>query len=87
MAEFCKRVAQVPLDLLTVHKHTTNRWFELAGIRTAAYESSDFDAIAHESPARTEWHKIAQAKGLKQALAWRDEPFGDGWGAKRPPSD
>ncbi len=87
VAEFCKRVAQVPLDLLTVHKHTTNRWFELAGIRTAAYESSDFDAIAHESPARTEWHKIAQAKGLKQALAWRDEPFGDGWGAKRPPSD
>ena len=37
-----------------------------------------------KSPTRTEWHKIAQAKGLKQALTWRDGPFGDGWGAKRP---
>ena len=87
VADFCKRVAQVPLDLLTVHKHTTNRWFELAGLRTAFYESSDFDAIAHEAPVRTEFHKIAQEHGLKHALAWRDGPFDDGWGAKGPPAD
>ena len=24
VADYCNRVAQVPLDLLTVHKHTTN---------------------------------------------------------------
>ncbi len=85
--DFCKRVAQVPLDMLTVHKHTTNRWFELAGLRTAAYESGDFDAIAHEAPSIAEWAGIARAKGLKHALAWRDEPFGDGWGLKGPPAD
>ncbi len=87
VVDYCNRVSQVPLDLLTVHKHTTNRWFELAGLRTAAYESGDFDAIAHESPTRTEWHNIAEAEGLKQALAWRDGPFGDGRGAKRPTSE
>ena len=73
--------------MLTVHKHTTNRWFELAGLRTAAYESGDFDAIAHEAPSIAEWGSIAREKGLKHALAWRDEPFGDGWGAKGPPSE
>ncbi len=86
VTDFCKRVAQVPLDMLTVHKHTTNRWFELAGLRTAAYASGDFDAIAHESPSIAEWGRITREKGLKHALAWRDEPFGDGWGAKGPPS-
>ena len=40
-----------PLDALTVHKHVTNRWMELQGVRTAAYEGADYDAIAHLSPA------------------------------------
>ena len=82
---FCRRIAQLPLDMLTIHKHATNRWFEEAGLRTAAYASGDFDAIAHEAPSIAEWRRIAQESGLKGALAWRDQPFGDGWGAKTPP--
>ena len=35
----CQRIAMQPLDGLTVHKHATNRWMELQGVRTAAYES------------------------------------------------
>lgn len=82
---FCRRIAQLPLDMLTIHKHTTNRWFEEAGLRTAAYASGDFDAMAHEAPSIAEWRRIAKESGLKGALAWRDQPFGDGWGAKTPP--
>jgi enoyl-CoA hydratase len=79
---FCRRIAQVPMDALSVHKHVTNRWFEVFGIRTAAAEGAEFDAIYHETPAFGEFGRIAGTQGLKSALAWRDEPFGDGHGRK-----
>jgi enoyl-CoA hydratase len=78
---FCRRIAQLPLDALSVHKHVTNRWFELAGLRTAAAEGAEFDAIYHETAAYREFGRISQEQGLKAALGWRDEPFGDGRGA------
>jgi enoyl-CoA hydratase len=80
---FCKRIAQSPLDGLTVHKHATNRWFEIAGLRTAAMEGAEFDAIYHETASFSEFSKIASEQGFKTALAWRDEPFGDGHGAPK----
>jgi enoyl-CoA hydratase len=80
---WCKRIARVPLDALSVHKHVTNRWFEIAGLRTAAAEGAEFDAIYHETPSFGEFGRIAAERGLKSALAWRDEPFGDGHGATR----
>jgi enoyl-CoA hydratase len=80
---FCQRIAKLPLDALSVHKHVTNRWFEIAGLRTSAAEGAEFDAIYHETPSFGEFGRIAAEKGLKSALAWRDEPFGDGHGAKR----
>jgi enoyl-CoA hydratase len=79
---FCHRIARLPLDALSVHKHVTNRWFELAGLRTAAYEGAEFDAIYHETGSFREFGKISQERGLKAALAWRDAPFGDGHGAR-----
>jgi enoyl-CoA hydratase len=75
---FAERVAQVPLDALTVHKHVVNRWFEVMGLRTGAAEGAEFDAIYHETPAAAEFSRIARERGLKAALEWRDTPFGDG---------
>jgi enoyl-CoA hydratase len=72
---FCQRVAMTPMDALTVHKHITNRWFEIAGLRLAAQEGADFDAIYHETAAAREFGRISREQGLKAALAWRDEPF------------
>lgn len=82
-SSFCKRVAKLPLDALSVHKHVTNRWFEIAGLRTAAAEGAEFDAIYHETSSYREFGRIASEQGLKTALAWRDEPFGDGHGARK----
>ncbi|HJP40263.1 MAG TPA: enoyl-CoA hydratase-related protein [Dehalococcoidia bacterium] len=79
---FCRRIAQMPMDALSVHKHVTNRWFEIAGLRTAAAEGAEFDAIYHETPAFGAFGRMAGEEGLKAALAWRDSPFGDGRGAK-----
>jgi enoyl-CoA hydratase len=72
---FAQRVARVPLDALTVHKHVVNRWFEIMGLRTGAAEGAEFDAIYHETPAAHEFAQIARERGLKAALEWRDSPF------------
>jgi len=47
VAAFCQRIALNPLDVLSVHKHVTNRTFEIMGARLAAFEGAEFDAIAH----------------------------------------
>ena len=80
---YCQRIANVPLDGLTVHKHSANRWFEIMGLRTAAAEGAEFDAIWHEAPSIGEFSTISREKGLKVALEWRDDPFGDGRGSIR----
>lgn len=73
--EFCKRIALNSLDALTVHKHVTNRWAELAGVRMAARECADFDAIFHEAPSMAKFSQLSRTEGLKAALDWRDRPY------------
>ena len=80
---YCQRIAQVPLDGLSVHKHSANRWFEIMGLRTAAAEGAEFDAIWHEAPSIAAFADKARQEGLKAALEWRDDPFGDGRSAQR----
>jgi enoyl-CoA hydratase len=75
---FCQRVALTPLDALTVHKHVTNRWLEVMGLRLAALEGAEFDAIFHLTPASAEFNRRTNEDGLRAALAWRDEPFSTG---------
>lgn len=76
--EFCQRVAMMPLDLLTVHKHVTNRAVELAGVRIAAYEGAEYDSIAHLSAAAAAFYERSHQDGLRSALTWRDGPFTTG---------
>ena len=80
---YCQRIANVPMDSLTVHKHSVNRWAELIGLRLSAIEGAEFNAIFAEAPTIAEFGRISRSKGLKAALEWRDNPFGDGRGALR----
>jgi enoyl-CoA hydratase len=75
---FCQRVAMNPLDGLTVHKHVTNRWLEVMGLRLAALEGAEFDAIFHMTPAMKEFGRRTNEEGLRAALAWRDGPYSSG---------
>jgi enoyl-CoA hydratase len=77
-AAFCQRVALNPLDGLTVHKHVTNRWLEVMGIRVAALEGAEYDSIFHLTPSLKEFGRRTQEEGLRAALAWRDGPFSTG---------
>ena len=75
---FCQRVALTPLDALTVHKHVTNRWLEVMGLRLAALEGAEYDAIFHLTPAMAEFNRRSREDGLREALAWRDGPYATG---------
>jgi enoyl-CoA hydratase len=75
---FCQRVALMPLDSLTMHKHLINRWSELQNVRVALYEGADFDAIYHISPSGVEFGRRAGEEGLRAALAWRDNAYATG---------
>jgi enoyl-CoA hydratase len=77
-AAFCHRVALTPMDGLTVHKHMTNRALEIMGIRLAAMEGAEYDAIFHMTPAAAEFSRRSRGEGLRAALDWRDGPFRTG---------
>lgn len=63
---FARRVAMVPLDLLTLHKAAVNRFFEIMGLRAAEQSAADIDVIAHQTPAVKQWSKASRGKGLRQ---------------------
>ena len=72
-----KRIALVPIEALSVHKHVVNRWLEVMGVRTCMAEGAEFNSIFHESASAREFAEISRQKGLKAALDWRDSPFDD----------
>lgn len=76
--EYCQRAAMLPMDALTIHKQSVNRWSELMGARVAALEMVDMDALYHTTPAYFEFNRRIIEHGLRHALAWRDDPFKDG---------
>jgi enoyl-CoA hydratase/carnithine racemase len=76
-AALCRRIAHTPLDALTLHKHVINRWSEIAGLRLGALEGADFDAMFHLTPASAMFGRIAGRDGVRAALSWRDEAFGE----------
>jgi enoyl-CoA hydratase len=78
VAAFCQRVALNPLDVLTVHKHVTNRWSEVMNVRLAAFEGAEYDSIAHMTPSMAEFGRRTNEDGLRAALAWRDGPYSSG---------
>jgi enoyl-CoA hydratase len=70
-----RRIAMVPLDLLTLHKAAVNRFYEVMGLRAAEQSAADLDVIAHQTPAVKQWAKTSREQGIKAALAARDQPF------------
>ena len=70
-----QRIANVPLEALTIHKHVANRWYELMGVRTMVDEGADFDAIFHQLSVVKAFSDLAREKGVKAALEARDAPF------------
>ena len=75
---YARRVAKVPIDMLTLHKAATNRFFELMGVYAAEQSASEFDALAHQTATAKEEITQVRERGLKQTLAERDGSFAKG---------
>jgi enoyl-CoA hydratase len=74
--DYARRVAMVPLDLLSLHKSAVNRYLDVLGFRALEQSSADLDCIAHQTETVKNWMKASREKGLKAALTDRDRPFG-----------
>ena len=72
------RIASIPRDLLTVNKHVVNRGLDLMG-RTLLQETAvQQDVLGRLAPGAEAFWETAARKGVRQAVAERDEPFADG---------
>jgi enoyl-CoA hydratase len=72
------RIAPTPLPVLRLTKRALLRAQEAMGIREAVAANLDLSAIlnAAETPEQQEFDRIAAERGLKAALAWRDQRYG-----------
>ena len=77
-----ERIANIPGDMVQMSKRGLNRAYEVMGIRTALAVGADIQALSTYRDSAGEFGRIAQEKGLKAALDWRDGPFAD-YGASK----
>ena len=79
--ELANKMAMIDHELLSANKRIVNLGLEIMGARTLQRLASENDARAHLAPAVQEFGKMSREKGLKAALEWRDNRFGDGRGS------
>ena len=75
--ELAQRMSLLDPALQAAHKRIVNLGLELMGQRTLQRLAAENNARAHLSPAFSHFNEVAKAKGLKEALRQRDEPFGN----------
>jgi enoyl-CoA hydratase len=71
------KMERIDVELLAPNKRIVNVALEMMGARTIQRMAAENDARAHLAPAVREFGRIAMTEGLKAALAWRDNKFGD----------
>lgn len=77
------RVANLSADHLAILKVNMNRFYENMGIYSSVRSSTDLDAAAQFTAHSYSWQDHMQEGGFREALAWRDGPYGDYTARKR----
>jgi enoyl-CoA hydratase len=74
-----RKIAPTPLPVLRLTKLALVRAFEAMGLREAVNMNLDLSSMlnAADTPEQREFMQIVQDKGLKSALAWRDNRYGE----------
>jgi enoyl-CoA hydratase len=78
-----RRMALLPANQLVMMKLLVNQAYENMGLRTGQIIGTLLDGIARHTPEGLAWRKLALDRGVKTALAGRDDPFGDYGSRKR----
>jgi enoyl-CoA hydratase len=77
-----ERVAQVPGDLLALNKRSVHRAMEAQGMRTGLRATTELQALGLHQRTSKEYMPKLRTEGVKKAVEARDNPFGDGRGAR-----
>jgi enoyl-CoA hydratase len=75
--ELVARVARMPLNQLMMMKLLTNQTIEAQGLRGAQVLGTVFDGVTRHTKEGYAFQMMALAKGFREAVRERDEPFGD----------
>ncbi len=71
------RMANIPASQLISMKLLVNQAYENMGLRTSQLIGSILDGLMRHTPEGLAWRRLADEKGVKEALDQRDGPFGD----------
>jgi enoyl-CoA hydratase len=72
-----KRVALIAPSLLALSKRQINKVYDIMGHRLAMEVGNLYQGMNPQRPEAGEFGRISREHGLKAALNWRDEKFGD----------
>jgi enoyl-CoA hydratase len=72
-----RRMAAIPVELLSINKTLVNRVIENMGLRQSIQNACELDSMSHFTPPVQEFWEILNTQGLKAALKWRDRDFED----------
>jgi enoyl-CoA hydratase len=67
--EMADRMARIPSDVLRIKKLSINRTMDAMGVRTAAAQVPEMDALLHLSPSVLQLREWIGQVGLKAAIA------------------
>ena len=79
--DLANKMTMIDPELLSANKRIVNLGLEIMGARTLQRIATENDARAHLAPSVSEFGKMSRELGLKAALEWRDNKFGDGRGS------
>jgi enoyl-CoA hydratase len=77
VTRMAERIANQTADSLAIHKEALNRWWQSMGIEGAARAAADFDGQYQMTEQAQLFNAKIREVGLKNALTWRDTPYGD----------
>jgi enoyl-CoA hydratase len=72
-----ERIARVPVNQLVMHKQLVNQALWAQGLAATQMLGTYMDGIARHTREGYGFQATAMAKGFKEAVRERDEPFGD----------
>jgi enoyl-CoA hydratase len=77
--ELVRKIAPTPLPVLRLTKIALVRAFESMGLREAVNMNLDLSSMLNsaDTPEQLEFMEIVRNQGLKAALAWRDNRYGE----------
>jgi enoyl-CoA hydratase len=71
------RIARVPVSQLVMHKQLVNQALFAQGLAATQLLGTVMDGVARHTPEGYAFQQQAAARGFKEAVRERDEPFGD----------